>query len=149
MNGSSVFDQEQLLFPLVWKCVHFYNFIIYQWMFVALSRATYCLQQHHVKIERSGARNSKNIFPFCFSLGILVCNAYMCTYMYKPHSIPFTGACVVYRCGCTNDSIPLTDDGGRYAYDRQPSICRWNLQKLAEALASCLPPEKAKEGLSL
>ena len=44
---------------------------------------------------------------------------------------------------------PHTDDGGRYAYDRQPSICHWNLQKLAEALAPCLPPEKAKEGLSL
>jgi len=43
----------------------------------------------------------------------------------------------------------FTDDGGRYAYDRQPAICRWNLCKLAEALAPCLPPEMSKEGLSL
>ena len=91
MNGSFVFDQEQLLFPLVWKRVHFYNFIIYQWMFVALSRATCCLQQQHIKIERSGARNSKYVLYLCFSLGILVCNAYMCTYIYKPHSVLYTG----------------------------------------------------------
>lgn len=54
---------------------------------------------------------------------------------------------VPYTSGCNN--VLHTDDGGRYAYDRQPSICHWNLQKLAEALAPCLPPEKAKEGLSL
>ena len=92
MNGSSVFDQEQLLFPLVWKCVHFYNFIIYWWMFMALSRATCCLQQQHTHKNRSGARNR---FTFCSSLGILVCNAYMCTYIYKPHSVLYTNVGVL------------------------------------------------------
>ena len=41
----------------------------------------------------------------------------------------------------------LSDDGGRYAYDRQPSVCRWNLGKLSEALSPCLPEESAKEAL--
>ena len=43
----------------------------------------------------------------------------------------------------------LTDDSGRYAYDRQPVICRWNLKKLAEALATCLPEDEAEEILKL
>ncbi len=42
------------------------------------------------------------------------------------------------------------DDGCRYAYDRQPSICRWNLTKLAEALEpSGLTEEMKQEGLKL
>ena len=41
------------------------------------------------------------------------------------------------------------DNGGRYAYDRQPAICRWNLEKLAEALSSCLSEEGAQDGLAL
>ena len=28
----------------------------------------------------------------------------------------------------------ILDKGGRYAYDRQPIVCRWNLSKLSEAL---------------
>lgn len=42
-----------------------------------------------------------------------------------------------------------SDDGGRYAYDRQPSVCRWNLKKLSEALSTCLPEDKAEEMLKL
>ena len=42
-----------------------------------------------------------------------------------------------------------SDDGGRYAYDCQPSICRWNLKKLSEALSTCLPEDKAEEILKL
>ncbi|RDD45352.1 Selenoprotein O [Trichoplax sp. H2] len=32
-----------------------------------------------------------------------------------------------------------SDDGGRYAFINQPEVCKWNLSKLAEALASVLP----------
>lgn len=42
-----------------------------------------------------------------------------------------------------------TDDSGRYAYDRQPAICRWNLKKLAETLSTCLPEDKVEEILKL
>ena len=45
--------------------------------------------------------------------------------------------------------ISLTDDGGRYAYDRQPAMCRWNLRKLSEALSPCLPEDRAEEMLKL
>ena len=36
------------------------------------------------------------------------------------------------------------DDSGRYAYKQQPSICKWNCGKLAEALAPLLPIQKSK-----
>lgn len=32
-----------------------------------------------------------------------------------------------------------SDDGGRYTYVKQPDICLWNLQKLAEAIQMALP----------
>lgn len=49
-----------------------------------------------------------------------------------------------------NYLIIIADNNGRYAYNKQPSICRWNLRKLAEALAiGGLTEEKAKEGLEL
>ena len=34
-----------------------------------------------------------------------------------------------------------SDNAGRYAYSRQPEVCKWNLQKLAEALQPELPLE--------
>uniref|UniRef100_K7EE50 Selenoprotein O n=2 Tax=Ornithorhynchus anatinus TaxID=9258 RepID=K7EE50_ORNAN len=34
-----------------------------------------------------------------------------------------------------------SDEVGRYAYSRQPAVCKWNLRKLAEALAPELPLE--------
>ncbi|CAM4476943.1 unnamed protein product [Lepidochelys olivacea] len=34
-----------------------------------------------------------------------------------------------------------SDNGGRYAYNKQPEICKWNLGKLAEALVPELPLE--------
>lgn len=37
-----------------------------------------------------------------------------------------------------------SDNSGRYSYQAQPAICRWNLLKLAEALAPELPPERAE-----
>lgn len=37
-----------------------------------------------------------------------------------------------------------SDSGGRYSYSAQPEVCRWNLSKLAEALAPELPPERAQ-----
>ncbi|XP_067090912.1 selenoprotein O1 isoform X2 [Osmerus mordax] len=36
-----------------------------------------------------------------------------------------------------------SDNSGRYSYQAQPAICRWNLARLAEALAPELPPERA------
>ncbi|XP_055336014.1 protein adenylyltransferase SelO, mitochondrial-like [Paramacrobiotus metropolitanus] len=36
-----------------------------------------------------------------------------------------------------------SDDGGRYAYNKQPEICRWNCGKLAEALQPLLPLSKS------
>lgn len=38
-----------------------------------------------------------------------------------------------------------SDKSGRYSYQAQPAICRWNLVKLAEALDPELPPERAEE----
>ncbi|XP_033099735.1 protein adenylyltransferase SelO, mitochondrial-like, partial [Anneissia japonica] len=40
-----------------------------------------------------------------------------------------------------------SDDGARYTYAKQPSICKWNLSKLAEAISMSLPVEKSKEAL--
>ncbi|GCB70778.1 hypothetical protein scyTo_0008670 [Scyliorhinus torazame] len=37
-----------------------------------------------------------------------------------------------------------SDNGGRYAYNRQPEICKWNLSKLAEALVPELPLEESQ-----
>uniref|UniRef100_A0A3Q3BSH3 Selenoprotein O n=2 Tax=Kryptolebias marmoratus TaxID=37003 RepID=A0A3Q3BSH3_KRYMA len=37
-----------------------------------------------------------------------------------------------------------SDNSGRYSYQAQPTICRWNLVKLAEALAPELPPDRAE-----
>ncbi|KAM4553778.1 selenoprotein O1 [Fundulus diaphanus] len=37
-----------------------------------------------------------------------------------------------------------SDNSGRYSYKAQPAICRWNLVKLAEALAPELPADRAK-----
>ncbi|NWY89800.1 SELO protein, partial [Loxia curvirostra] len=34
-----------------------------------------------------------------------------------------------------------SDNAGRYAYNKQPEICKWNLEKLAEALVPELPLE--------
>jgi uncharacterized protein YdiU (UPF0061 family) len=42
-----------------------------------------------------------------------------------------------------------SDDRGRYAYDQQPSICKWNLKKLSEALLPSLTSEDAELSLKL
>lgn len=34
-----------------------------------------------------------------------------------------------------------SDNAGRYTYSKQPQVCKWNLQKLAEALEPELPLE--------
>ena len=36
------------------------------------------------------------------------------------------------------------DDMARYSYKAQPEICKWNLIKLAEALADVLPLAKSR-----
>lgn len=36
------------------------------------------------------------------------------------------------------------DDQGRYSYQAQPEICKWNLIKLAEAIKDVLPLERSK-----
>jgi uncharacterized protein YdiU (UPF0061 family) len=40
-----------------------------------------------------------------------------------------------------------TDSGGRYAYDRQPMIARWNCQALAAALSTLVDVEDARTAL--
>ncbi|XP_072173482.1 protein adenylyltransferase SelO, mitochondrial-like [Diadema setosum] len=42
-----------------------------------------------------------------------------------------------------------TDDRGRYTFIRQPEMCRWNLEKFAEALSMALPEELSKAELGL
>eukprot|EP01087_Luapelamoeba_hula_P011200 TRINITY_DN3014_c0_g1_i1.p1 TRINITY_DN3014_c0_g1~~TRINITY_DN3014_c0_g1_i1.p1 ORF type:complete len:763 (+),score=176.43 TRINITY_DN3014_c0_g1_i1:37-2325(+) len=37
-----------------------------------------------------------------------------------------------------------SDDGGRYTFEAQPEICRWNCIKLAEALSPVLPLSESK-----
>ena len=37
-----------------------------------------------------------------------------------------------------------SDDKGRYRYEAQPEICKWNLGKLAEALDPVLPKQQSK-----
>lgn len=37
-----------------------------------------------------------------------------------------------------------SDNTGRYSYSKQPEVCKWNLQKLAEALEPELPHELGK-----
>ena len=39
------------------------------------------------------------------------------------------------------------DDRGRYAFDCQPEICKWNCHKLAEALEPVLPMSQMEETL--
>jgi len=36
-----------------------------------------------------------------------------------------------------------SDDSGRYSYQNQPSICKWNCEKLAEALRPFIPKERS------
>ncbi|CAM9848078.1 unnamed protein product, partial [Phaeothamnion confervicola] len=47
------------------------------------------------------------------------------------------------------DFVPNGSDhgAGRYSYRQQPAICKWNLRKLAEALAPALPLASALETL--
>lgn len=40
-----------------------------------------------------------------------------------------------------------SDSSGRYSYQAQPAICRWNLLKLGQALDPELPPARAQEVL--
>lgn len=40
-----------------------------------------------------------------------------------------------------------SDDGGRYAYQKQPEICKWNCKKFAEALKMVLPPARTEPQL--
>ena len=52
---------------------------------------------------------------------------------------------IIHRIYSGVASLYFTDDGGRYAYDQQPSVCRWNLFKLAEALSPIIQTSKMKE----
>ena len=42
-----------------------------------------------------------------------------------------------------------SDDSGRYDYQSQANMCRWNCLKLAEALQPALPLTKAKQELEV
>jgi len=41
-----------------------------------------------------------------------------------------------------------SDDSGRYRYEAQPDICKWNLAKLTESLDPLLPKQEALEFLN-
>lgn len=46
------------------------------------------------------------------------------------------------------DFIPNgSDHSGRYTYEKQPEVCKWNLNKLREALLPLLPEEESKRVL--
>jgi uncharacterized protein YdiU (UPF0061 family) len=48
----------------------------------------------------------------------------------------------------TTDFVPNgSDSSARYTYERQPEICRWNLGKLAEALAPFVSEDAVRRGL--
>ena len=59
---------------------------------------------------------------------------------------------VQYTCATklwkfTTDCFGCTicpDDGGRYSYQKQPEMCKWNCMKLAEALSPIVPMEEMK-----
>ncbi|KAJ8307321.1 hypothetical protein KUTeg_015405 [Tegillarca granosa] len=42
-----------------------------------------------------------------------------------------------------------SDDGGRYTYVKQPTICKWNCEKLAEAIQDIVPLTDTKPHLDL
>lgn len=51
---------------------------------------------------------------------------------------------LLFSCRFDPDFIcNASDNSGRYSYKAQPSICKWNLVKLAEALSPELPPDRA------
>ena len=41
-----------------------------------------------------------------------------------------------------------SDDSGRYCYENQPSVCKWNLLRLAEALKNFIPLKEAQDFLN-
>lgn len=66
---------------------------------------------------------------------------------FRHHKVPFS---LKENLLCPHRFDPeficnASDNSGRYSYQAQPAICRWNLVKLAEALEPELPPERAKE----
>ncbi len=46
-----------------------------------------------------------------------------------------------------NRDFPVADDGGRYTYEKQPEICKWNCGKLGEALHPLLPTDVSRPAL--
>ncbi len=40
--------------------------------------------------------------------------------------------------------LNYADHEGRYAFEKQPSVCKWNLEKLAESIAALLPLQFSK-----
>ncbi|XP_060077321.1 protein adenylyltransferase SelO, mitochondrial-like [Ylistrum balloti] len=42
-----------------------------------------------------------------------------------------------------------SDDGGRYTYQKQPEICKWNCQKLAEAIQEAIPLSETEKELGI
>ena len=43
----------------------------------------------------------------------------------------------------------MTDDGGRYRYNNQPDVCKWNCMKLGEAIQGAVPLTETKPHLDL
>ena len=62
----------------------------------------------------------------------------MATCLWAPGPTPSLSPCGRYD---PDHVCNASDTAGRYAYSKQPEVCKWNLQKLAEALDPALPLE--------
>lgn len=70
-----------------------------------------------------------------------------CYLVSKSHILSLTLVCAIKHPTLRFDPdfiCNASDNSGRYSYQAQPAICRWNLVKLAEALDPELPPQRAK-----
>ena len=58
--------------------------------------------------------------------------------------------CCWIRAGMTRSNVcNHSDDSGRYSYEAQPGACRWNCEKLADALAPVLTPSRTRNELAM
>ena len=83
----------------------------------------------------------------CFSLILLAddCNLYVLIYLISETIALLTISLLMVNLSkfCHginfNHILYVLDDGGRYTYQKQPEMCKWNCKKLAEAIQMALP----------
>lgn len=97
------------------------------------------------------------LFPAAESTGVLgfkqrrVFKGWLCSRGRWPKGCPLWAAAQFpHPCGRYDPDhvCNASDNAGRYAYNKQPEVCKWNLQKLAEALEPELPPALAEAVLA-